>query len=136
MALTPDNVVILDESESVEDAQLPSKTWAIDFENGRIGGFIDGDLALRQSVKKALYTERNKYPIYSDAYGNELQDLIGQGLTSGFLNAEVPRMVEEALIYDDRITDVSTSHEINGDELKINVSVNGSVSEVVKINGI
>lgn len=137
MALTPENNSYLyDEYMENENVGIPSKTWAIDFENGRIGGFIDGDKALKQFVKKALMTERNKYPIYTDAYGTELFDLVGQSLTDGYLNAEVPRMTSETLIYDDRINDVSTTHIRTDDHLQIEVSVDGIVSEVVKVNGI
>lgn len=134
MALIPDNTVEFD--EPINQEELPSKTWAIDFKNGRIGGFIDGHTALKQFVKKALLTERNKYAVYTDAYGCELSDLVGQSLSDGFLNAEIPRIVEEALIYDDRVNEVSVFHERRGDQLQIEVSVNGTIIEVVKRDGI
>lgn len=111
MALTP--VTFNLDEELAEDIviieALPksSKTWALDFVNKRIGGRIDGDDALRQYVHKALITARNRFLIYDDTYGSELEDLIGQDLTPDLLETEIPRVVTEALIYDDRIADIS-----------------------------
>ena len=115
MALTPINLdVILGEeleAEEVEESAVvtsePSKTWAIDFESGRIRGFIDETEAVRQYVIKALMTARNRYLIYDDDYGEEIRDLIGQNVTNDLINVEIPRLVREAIIYDDRISDVT-----------------------------
>jgi hypothetical protein len=84
----------------------PSLTYRLDYENGTIGGLIDGDEALRQFVVKAIQTARFRYLIYDDQYGSELEDLIGADVTDAFLNEEIPRVIREALIYDDRIADV------------------------------
>jgi len=84
----------------------PTKTYKLDFENGVIGDFIDDDEALRQFIYKAIRTARFRYLIYDDQYGSELEDLIGSDVTDAFLNEEIPRVIREALIYDDRISDV------------------------------
>lgn len=84
----------------------PTKTYKLDFENGVIGDFIDDDEALRQFIYKAIRTARFRYLIYDDQYGSELEDLIGDDVTEAFLNEEIPRVIREALIYDDRIADV------------------------------
>lgn len=84
----------------------PTKTYKLDFENGVIGDFIDDDEALRQFIVKAIRTARFRYLIYDDEYGSELEDLIGADVTEAFLNEEIPRVIREALIYDDRIADV------------------------------
>jgi hypothetical protein len=107
MALIPDNETdILDEFLSEETEPQPSKTYYLDFENGRIGPMIDGDLALRQFVFKAIMTPRSRYLIYDDEYGTELEDLIGADVTDAFLQEEIPRVIRDALVYDDRIADV------------------------------
>jgi hypothetical protein len=93
-------------SEVVTPTPEPSLTYRLDYENGAIGGFIDGDEALRQFVIKAIQTARFRYLIYDDQYGSELEDLIGADVTDAFLNEEIPRVIREALIYDDRIADV------------------------------
>lgn len=144
MALTPENEAelldeVVAELEMLEIA--PSRTWAIDFENGTIGGFIDEDEALRQFVRKAILTERSKYVIYSDDYGNELHSLIGQDVTPALLDSEIPRMVYEALAYDDRIEDVQTEYTRDGDQLFITVTVIPAnrdvvITEEVAINGV
>ncbi|MDR7001554.1 DUF2634 domain-containing protein [Neobacillus niacini] len=143
MALTPENIDETVDPETVVDEEVvPSKTWAIDFENGVIGGFIDDDEATKQFALKSLMTERSKYAIYSDDYGTELMDLIGEDATQALLESEIPRMVEETLIYDDRIDSVSdVILTRDGDKLYISfqlVTVTGEeiTTEEVAINGV
>ncbi|MEW4281758.1 DUF2634 domain-containing protein [Priestia megaterium] len=97
---------LLAETESEEDVQ-PSKTYKLDFTNGRLGGFIDEKEALKQAVHKALITARERFLIYTDEYGCELEDLIGSSVTKAFIETDIPRVIEEALIYDDRIESVN-----------------------------
>lgn len=142
MALTPENIDEVTVSDITTEDVAPSKTWAIDFEAGTIGGFIDGDEATKQFALKSLMTERSKYAIYSDDYGTELFDLIGAEATSSLLDSEIPRMVEETLIYDDRIDSVSNIILTrDGDKLYISfqlVTVTGEeiTTEEVEINGV
>jgi Protein of unknown function (DUF2634) len=93
-------------SEVVTPTSEPSLTYRLNLEKGEIGGLIDGDEALRQFVSKAIRTARYRYLIYDDEYGSELEDLIGSDVTEAFLSEEIPRIIREALIYDDRIADV------------------------------
>ena len=140
MALTPEETGVLettlDEGETVEIA--PSKTWRIDFDKGTIGGFIDGDDAKHQFVYKALVTERNKYPIYTDAYGNELFDLIGEDMSNAFLSIEVPRMCKEAVVYDERIesANVSFTRDRSTNTLYVTVDVTLYNGETITIEGV
>lgn len=111
MALTPINFATdAEEVQTVDTVQpvQPSKTWRMDLETGRIGGFIDGKEAIRQYIRKALMTARNRYLIYDDFYGEEIRDLIGHNLTPALMDVEIPRLVREAIIYDDRIKSVPT----------------------------
>ena len=122
MALTPEEVA---EQPTVEpdNSTQPSRTWALDFEAGRIRGVTNGEPALRQFVIKTLKTERYRHVIYTDDYGNELQTLIGADMSDDLLKSEVPRMVREALIYDDRVEDVAVEFRREGDKLFIAATV-------------
>lgn len=111
MALTPITIIIDEEitedvatSTSVETQ--PSKTFELDLLNGQIGGYIDGEQAIQQFIRKAVFTARNRYLIYSDAYGSELSDLVSKNLPFSVLEIEIPRLIEDALVYDDRIASV------------------------------
>ena len=140
MALTPeslDETIEADTTEEETEEVGPSKTWAIDFESGTIGGFIDEEAAFQQFAMKALMTERSKYAIYTDDYGTELLDLIGEDVTADLLESEIPRMVEETLIYDDRIDSVSDiTLTRDGDKLFISFRLVTVTGEEVEINGV
>ncbi|MGG4453222.1 DUF2634 domain-containing protein [Brevibacillus porteri] len=85
----------------------PSRTYALNFDTGEVGGMVDGEAAIRQAIRKAVVTARFRYLIYGfeHLYGCELEDLIGQDLPIELLNAEIPRVIREAFLVDDRITD-------------------------------
>lgn len=103
MALSPLEPVDITEELAEATEPEPLRTYAIDFENGVVGGIVDGEAAIRQFVIKAIKTARFRFAIFDDDYGCELEDLIGQNATPELLEAEIPRVIEEALIYDDRI---------------------------------
>lgn len=84
----------------------PTKTYRIDFEQGRITGTADGVEAVNQAIKKALLTPRFHCLIYDNQYGSEIKDLIGRDVTQELIEAEIPRMVKDALKGDNRILDV------------------------------
>lgn len=128
MALTPQGFEVDEEvTEDVvitESQPAPSKTWRLDFENGRIRGFIDNERAIRQYVRKALLTARNRFIIYDDQYGSELESLIGQQLTTALIETEIPRLVREAIVYDDRIDNVTNiSVERMNDDVLVTLTV-------------
>jgi hypothetical protein len=91
---------ILQINESTE----PSNTFFIDFEKGRISGFIDEKEAVKQAIMLILNTERYKFLIYSWNYGAELEELIGTH--PDIVEDEAERLISEALLQDDRITAV------------------------------
>jgi phage baseplate assembly protein W len=100
-----------------------------------IGGIIDGVDAVRQVVRKALITPRFRHMIYNSLYGSELSDLIDQDVTQEFLRTEIPRIITEALIYDDRIRDVGNfAITREGDKLYVSFDVStveGVITEEV-----
>lgn len=94
--------------DTLEDEETEtSRTYAIDWENGRIAGFVDECEAMRQFIKKALITPRFKCLIYDNQYGSEIRDnLIDKNVTRDYIEAETPFLVEDALIHDARVLKV------------------------------
>lgn len=83
----------------------PGRTYALDAENGRILGTIDGIEAVKQAVYLILNVDRYQHMIYSWNYASELRRLVGKPIA--LVLPEIERLVTEALIQDDRITDVN-----------------------------
>jgi len=112
--------VMLD--EPLDEQQQPSQTWKLDFDKGRITGRTDGLDAVKQAVFKALQTDRFWHAIYDFDYGHELKLLIGSSPV--FVESEAKRMIEEALMTDDRIEDINAVDvEITGDQMVIRFTV-------------
>ncbi|MCI9417823.1 MAG: DUF2634 domain-containing protein [Eubacterium sp.] len=100
--------LVLDIDEIEEEVKQETRTYNIDFLNGRIDGMIDGSDALEQAIRKILMTERYKNLIYSEDYGCEIKDtMMSNENTDSFLEAEIPVLIQEALLEDERILDVS-----------------------------
>lgn len=92
--LTPDYEVV----------EQPTHTYKLERDKNRMRGYTDTQEAMKQAIYKILHTERYKHEIYSWNYGIELRDLFGQPLP--YVYPEIERRVTEALLADDRITDV------------------------------
>lgn len=85
--------------------EVPTNTHRMLVDHERVSGYTDGLEAMRQAVYLILATERYAFPIYSWNYGIELRDLFGQQTT--YVIPELRRRITEALMQDDRITNVS-----------------------------
>lgn len=115
MALSPIDPIIdaiidilpIDNGETTEAIPQATKTYSLDFDTGEIGGKVEGDDAIRQFIRKAIVTPRFRHLIYTDQYGSEIDTLFGRDLTPELVEAEIPRFIYEALIYDDRVSDVA-----------------------------
>ena len=83
----------------------PSLSYKMKIEKERIERTIDGIEVVKQMVYKTLMTSRYKYLIYNWNYGVEFDDLIGK--PKEFVKAELPRRIEDALIVDDRVDEVT-----------------------------
>ena len=93
--------------EIVDDTEhIPTRTYRMDFETGRIIGKVDGIEAMNQFIKKALLTPRFKCLIYDGQYGSELDEFIKSDSSVDLIESEIPRLVKDALIYDPRILKV------------------------------
>lgn len=95
--------------EEIADAEeLPSKTYRLDLDKGRIVGYVDGQEACRQAIRKALITPRFKCLIYDNQYGSEIEDAVTvNDATREYIRSVVQGFVEDCLKPDTRILGVS-----------------------------
>lgn len=107
MALSPELELEFDTEQEVEIET--SRTYRIDFENKRITNeMISGLDAVRQFVILSLRFPRFAYSMFSANIGSELEELIkDEEATIALKKTEIPRLIEEALIYDERIDAVT-----------------------------
>jgi hypothetical protein len=110
-----------------------SKTYQFDFSTGEFTGqTINEDVAIRQFIRKATATARFRFTIYDFDYGCEIEDLIGLDLPLDLTEVEIKRVIKEALIFDDRIADVTNIDlSRDGDKLVINFNVNLASGAVI-----
>lgn len=102
MAIIPESLEEI-ENDVLETETLPQPSLTYRIVGDRIIGRVDGVEAVQQFIVKAVNTAWNRFLIYDDQYGCELEDLIRAGVTRELLDDEIPRVIREALIYDDRI---------------------------------
>lgn len=108
------------EEEQQNDTMPLYKEVAWDFtenipilENGEYK-IVSGTEAVKTWAYKALKTERFRYLIYSFDYGTDLQNLIGKNYTPSLTKAESIRYVEECLLVNPYIQNISDV-EVNFD---------------------
>ncbi|WMM24040.1 DUF2634 domain-containing protein [Tissierella sp. MB52-C2] len=89
--------------QQIETVEEPTYTWKI--KGNRIVGYTDEIEAMEQAIYLLLNIERYRHEIYDWNYGIELSDLLGKD--KAYVYSEMKRRVKEALMNDDRITDVS-----------------------------
>ena len=128
MATLPQNVGFNTELEYVTQ---PSKTWQINRQTMQVQSTIDDLQSVKQAVDIILNTDRFRWQIYSSNMGTELETLIGGD--ASYIESELPRMIEEALLVDDRITEVGNfQHTTQGETMTWSftvISVFGAFSE-------
>lgn len=96
---------LVNDFDVVTEVMQPTKTYYMQLENMKVQGLTDGQAAIKQAIFKILQTERYQYPVYSDNYGVELRELIGQPIP--YVLPEIDRRITEALTWDERITNVT-----------------------------
>ncbi len=92
--------------KSLEAVKQPSLQHKMNLSDSFIAGKCDGKEGLKQAVYKILSTERYENVIYSRNYGVEMKDLFGQPVKT--VVALIESRIKEALLQDDRITDVDS----------------------------
>lgn len=96
----------LTQTSNSEQQQLKSKTYAVDFDQGKVRGFADKRDAMQQAVYKRLQTWQFAHDVYDSRYGFEAQGLIGY--EEGYVKSELKRRIKETLLKDDRILEVGS----------------------------
>lgn len=88
------------ETQDIEYATEPTKTYKLDLTNKRIVGVTDGLEAYRIAAQKMLMTERYAHVIYDGNYGFNKNNYIGKEFD--FIKGSIERDIYEALSQDDR----------------------------------
>lgn len=83
----------------------PSLTYKLDLENKRIMGKVDNSDSVFQAIQKILSTDKYAYDIYDWNYGHELLKLVGKEFS--YIEVKLPQIIEEALLQDDRIKEIT-----------------------------
>lgn len=120
-------------SEQVEsESNDIYREYELDFNTGQLTGkILEGKAALKIWIYKALLTNRYAYPIYSWDYGQDLEELIGQGHENNFIKSEVERRVQECLMINEHIKGCSKfDMSLINDQLQISFTVNTRFGEV------
>ncbi|KWX80318.1 hypothetical protein AMQ84_04180 [Paenibacillus riograndensis] len=112
----------LEGDTSLENTEMSSLTYRMDWDKKRITSRLDGLEAVQQAVAKMLRTDRYEHLIYSSDYGTEWGLVLGKDRL--LVRAEIRRIVSEALLQDERIIGLEdTEVSFNGDNLSFNCKV-------------
>lgn len=101
---TDDETLDLDEDNQEEDVEdtdagiAPYLEYGIDFDTGKLTGeIVEGSEACKVWAWFTLQTQLQRYAAYSDSYGSELENLIGEKASPAMLKAEVNHYITDAL---------------------------------------
>ena len=108
------------------------KEYEVDFNTGQLTGkILEDKAALKIWIYKVLLTKRYVYPIYSWDYGQDLEELIGQGYENDFIKSEAERRVQECLMINEHIKGCSNFDiSLINNQLQISFTVNTTFGEV------
>ena len=119
--------ILLNNIEEV--TEQTSKTYYLNIEKNTIANFCDGIEAMKQTIYCILNTERFENLIYSWNYGIELKHLIGENTT--FVIPELERVIQEALLQDDRISEVNNfEFNVEKNSIIVKFTVTTTVGEI------
>lgn len=122
--MIPQSTAYFSQDNDLEKAEmLPTRTYRIDFVNGRILGTVDGRDAVMQFIRKVLNTDKYAFEIYDWCYGHELIKVVGQPYD--YVVTRLPNLINEALMIDTRITGVRdfSFHQLSTDSVQISCVV-------------
>jgi hypothetical protein len=129
MDTLPENI----ELEDIDEEDLPTNTFLA--YGDQIAGMDDNLAAMRQAVHIILTTKRFNYQIYTENFGIELDDLIGE--EPDYIESVFPDRIREAFSIDDRIlSEQNYVFNTVGDTMTISfdvVTVFGTFNEEVEI---
>lgn len=118
---------LTDEEISPEiEEKKEASDYEIDFKTGRLTGrIITGLEATKQWVRLVLGTDRYYFPQYSWGHGCELETLIGKNYDPDYIESEVRRMIEDALLVNEDILSISNLQcEVKQDKLTASFTIN------------
>ena len=109
------------------------KEYEFEFNNNRLTGkLLEGKAAIKMWIHKALLTKRYIYPIYSWDYGQDLEELIGQGYEHDFIKSEVERRIQDCLMVNEKITKChSFEVDLINEQLQISFTAETKFGKVV-----
>ena len=111
---------------SINPVDYATKTYRVDQESGRIGGWIDGQESAQQSARKIIQTERYAYDIYSNNYGVEIESLIGKH--KDYVASVLEDNLNDGLTMDSRINSISN--------FSLDLSTNDNIVPSLTVNTI
>lgn len=121
------------ELDDVEFEELPTNTFLVEEE--QVAGMNEGLEAMRQAVEIMLTTERYDYQIYTENFGVELEQLVGQD--PDYIQATFPELIRDAFSIDNRILrEENYVFKTSGDTMTITfdvVTVFGTFNQGVEI---
>lgn len=114
MAVVPDFPIV----EVREETQIPSRTYKLDLDRGRIVGYVDDEEAIQQAAAKILRTPRFGCYAYNDQYGSEIMRLLGdKNVTREYIEVEMDFLLNDALCADGRFLGIEDlKMTFDGDE--------------------
>ena len=127
-----------------ENVMVGTKTYKFDFNKGDFevldGKLVecDGVEAIKVWIEKILRTEKWRYSIYDGTeYGCHLEDLvIGNNYTMEFVEAELKREIEEALLQNPQITMVGgfeLTRNLNSITVTLEVTLNDTGTSSITV---
>lgn len=125
MGLFPAYIENAETTGAAEKIKMP-KEYEIDFKTGQLTGrSVEGLEAIKIWIWLVLQTPRYRYYIYTWDYGNEFDDLIGQGYSEEYITAEAQRMTEDCLLVNENIQSISDfSVGMENDQLSVSFTAN------------
>ena len=132
MELLPTYIADDEELDGLEEEERAPKEYGIDFKTGQLTGeIVEGKEAIKVWIWLALQTPRYRHYIYTWDYGSEAGDLIGQGYSEEYTEAEAQWMVEDCLLVNEAIEGISDfSTSIEGSTLSISFVANTIYGDV------
>lgn len=90
-----------------EETEMPSRTYCLDLDTGRIIGIVDGMEAVNQSIRKAIITARYNCLIYNSDYGSEVESMVHDSIsTPELIETALPELIRDAVSQDTRILEI------------------------------
>lgn len=122
------------EDELEEEAQEVENTprdYGVNFATGQLTGkVVEGIEAIKVWIYFALKVARYRFQICSWEYGNDIEELYGQGFSAGHIKSEMKRMITECLQTNEFIetVEVGDTEYING-KFTANITITTTLDE-------